>query len=53
LAESVSGPAFSAPAGLIQFVLKERKAISMTSSLNVEAPSGKFSRIGKWLRENI
>jgi cell division protein FtsA len=32
LAESVSGPAFSAPAGLIQFVLKERKAMSMTSS---------------------
>jgi cell division protein FtsA len=53
LAESVSGPAFSAPVGLIQFMLKEREATSITSSLNIEIPSSKFSRIGKWLRENV
>ena len=53
LAESVSGPAFSAPVGLIQFMLKEREITSITSSLNVEAPSSKFSRIGKWLRANV
>jgi cell division protein FtsA len=53
LAESVSGPSFSAPVGLIQFMLKEREATSITSALNIEAPSNKFSRIGKWLRENV
>jgi cell division protein FtsA len=53
LAESVSGPGFSAPVGLIEFVLKERKTRSITSSLNLEVPSGKLSRIGKWLRENV
>ncbi len=53
LAESVSGPSFSAPVGLIQFMLKEREAMSITSPLNIEAPSSNFSRIGKWLRENV
>ena len=53
LAESVSGPAFSASVGLIQFMLNERKAMSISSSLGIEAPSSKFSRIGKWLRENV
>ena len=53
LAESVSGPAFSVPAGLIQFVLKERKRGSLMSPLNVEATSSRLTKIGKWLRENI
>ncbi len=53
LAESVSGPAFSAPAGLIQFILKERKRENLTSPLNVDATSSKLTKIGKWLRENI
>jgi cell division protein FtsA len=53
LAESVSGPGFSAPVGLIQFVLKERQTRSVISSLNLEASSSKLSRIGKWLRENV
>jgi len=53
LAESVSGSAFSAPAGLIQFMLNKRKSISVASSLHTEAPSGKFAKIGKWLRDNI
>ena len=53
LAESVSGPGFSVPVGLIQFMLKERRIRSITSSLNLEAPSSKLARIGKWLRENV
>jgi len=53
LAESVNGPAFSAPAGLIQVVMKERKAMSQTSSRTMDAPNNKFGRIGKWIRENI
>jgi cell division protein FtsA len=53
LAESVSGPGFSVPVGLIQFMLKERPIRSITSSLNLEAPSSKLARIGKWLRENV
>lgn len=53
LAEAVNGPAFSAPAGLIQVIMKERQAVSMTSARNTELPSGKFGKIGKWIRENI
>jgi cell division protein FtsA len=53
LAESVSGPGFSAPVGLIQFVLKERQTRSVISSLNLDSSGGKLSRIGKWLRENV
>jgi cell division protein FtsA len=53
LAESVNGPAFSAPAGLIQVILKQRAAAAMTSSRSLEVPSGKFGRIGQWIRENI
>jgi cell division protein FtsA len=53
LAESVNGPAFSAPAGLIQVVMKERKTASMTTARNTDAPTGKFGRIGKWVRDNI
>jgi cell division protein FtsA len=53
LAESVSGSSFSAPAGIIQFMLNERKAMFLASSNNMEIPCGKFARIKKWLRENI
>ena len=53
LAESVNGPAFSAPVGLLQVVMKERQAASMASSRSIDVPSGKFGRIGKWIRDNI
>lgn len=53
LAESVNGPAFSVSAGLIQVILKQRAAAAMTSSRSLEVPSGKFGRIGQWIRENI
>jgi cell division protein FtsA len=53
LAEAVNGPAFSAPAGLIQVVMKERQEMSVTSTRNIDSPSGKFGRIGKWMRDNI
>lgn len=53
LAESVSGAAFSASVGLIQFMFNERQTASLASSNNMEIPRGKFAKIGKWLRENI
>jgi cell division protein FtsA len=53
LAESVNGPAFSAPAGLIQVVMKEHKTASMTTARNTDNPTGKFGRLGKWVRDNI
>jgi len=53
LAESVNGPAFSAPAGLIQVILKERSAAAMTSTRTIEVSGGKFGRFGQWIKENI
>ena len=53
LAESVGGAAFAAPAGLIQFILNERKSISMASINDIEMPNSQLARIRKWFRENI
>jgi cell division protein FtsA len=52
LPKSISGPAFSAPAGLIQVHIKERAAALMAAR-NIDVPSSKLKRIKKWMRDNI
>ena len=53
LAESVSGPAFSASAGLIQYAIRERAGRHPMPNANSEITSSKLKRMGKWFRDNI
>ena len=53
LAEAVSGPAFSTAAGLLAFALKTPRAAETFALQAGEHPSGRFGRLGQWLRENF
>ena len=53
LAESVNGPAFSVCAGLIDFALSDQVEAVTPSARSMEVPSGRFGRLGQWLREYI
>ncbi len=53
LAESANGPAFSVCAGLIDFALSDQVEALTPSARSMEVPSGRFGRLGQWLRENI
>ena len=53
LADSANGPAFSVCAGLIDFALSDRSEAAVPSTRSLEAPVGRFGRLGQWLRENI
>ena len=53
LAEASSGPAFATCAGLLHYAL-ENTTVSVDAPYRpAEAPVGRFSRIGQWLRENF
>ena len=53
LAEAVSGPAFSTAAGLLEFALKTPRAAEAAALAAGEHHSGRFGRLGQWLRENF
>lgn len=53
LAESVSGPAFSTSAGLLHFAFNNPAEEAKSAYRPVEEPSGRFARLGQWLRENF
>ncbi len=50
LAESTSGPAFSAATGLLEFALSER---ALPARAYRRAPTGVVGRLAQWLRENL
>jgi cell division protein FtsA len=53
LAESVSGPAFSTSAGLLHFAFNNPAEEAKSAYRPIEEPSGRFARLGQWLRENF
>ena len=53
LPEAATGPAFSAAVGLLHYALAERQQTSFMALYSREMPSGRFGRIGQWLRANI
>ncbi len=53
LADSANGPAFSVCAGLVDFALSDRVEAAVPPTRYLEAPAGRFGRLGQWLRENI
>ncbi|HYD30675.1 MAG TPA: cell division protein FtsA, partial [Azospirillaceae bacterium] len=52
LAESVSGPAFSTVAGLLQFAMLPQPELPVAGP-DITMPLGFFGRVGLWLRENL
>ncbi|MBT3238677.1 MAG: cell division protein FtsA [Rhodospirillaceae bacterium] len=53
LAEAVSGPAFSACTGLLQFAFNNPAEASKSAYRPNQNPGGRFARLGQWLRENF
>jgi cell division protein FtsA len=53
LAEATGGPAFATTAGLLHFALSERAEVSGAMHTAAGPPSGVFSRLGNWLRQNF
>lgn len=53
LAESVSGPAFATSAGLLHFAFNNPAEEATSAYRPVDEPSGRFARLGQWLRENF
>lgn len=53
LAESVSGPAFATSAGLLHFAFNNPAEEAKSAYRPLEEPSGRFARLGQWLRENF
>jgi len=53
LAEAVSGPAFSACAGLLSYALQDRAEAAAPQAETEAAGFGRFSRIGKWVKANF
>ncbi|HYM30565.1 MAG TPA: cell division protein FtsA [Candidatus Cybelea sp.] len=53
LAEATGGPAFAACAGLLTYALRARAEAVDGMSEPDEAPSGRFARLGQWLRANF
>ncbi len=53
LAEATAGPAFSTCAGLLNYAVKERLEVPPEAIAAQEASSGRFGRVGQWLRENF
>jgi cell division protein FtsA len=53
LAESVSGPAFATSAGLLHFAFNNPAEEAKSAYRPHEEPSGRFARLGQWLRENF
>ncbi len=51
--ETAAGPAFSACAGLLRYAFEDSKEIpNFTYGIEAE-PSGRFGRLGQWLKENF
>lgn len=53
LAEASSGPAFATCAGLLHFVVSNPAEAEQAAYRPTEEPSGRFGRLGQWLRENF
>jgi len=53
LAEAISGPAFSSSVGLLRYVGSRPEINSNNAYRPSEEPSGRFARLGHWLRENF
>lgn len=53
LAEATGGPAFSACAGLLSYAQQQAAERVIRLPESEPAPSGTFSRIGRWLRTNF
>lgn len=53
LAESVSGPAFSTAAGLLHFAFNNPAEEAKSAYRPMAEPSGRFARLGQWIRENF
>ncbi len=53
LAEATAGPGFSTCAGLLRYAVKERLEVPLEAIAAQEASSGRFGRVGQWLRENF
>jgi cell division protein FtsA len=53
LAESVSGPAFATSAGLLHFAFNNPAEEAKSAYRPHDEPSGRFARLGQWLRENF
>jgi cell division protein FtsA len=53
LAEATAGPGFSTCAGLLRYAVKERLEVPPEAIAAQEASSGRFGRVGQWLRENF
>lgn len=53
LAESVSGPAFSAAVGLLNFAYKNTVDETQNAYKPVDEPAGRLARFGQWLKENF
>ena len=53
LAESVSGPAFATAAGLLHFAFNNPAEEAKSAYRPLDEPSGRFARLGQWLRENF
>ena len=52
LAESTGGPAFATCTGLLRYAVVNAPAAG-AKTLREAAPSGRFSRLGSWLRKNF
>ncbi len=53
LAESVSGPAFATAVGLLHFAFNNPAEEAKSAYRPLDEPSGRFARLGQWLRENF
>lgn len=53
LAEAVSGPAFSTCVGLLRYAVDPPEDAAWRAGRHGEAPTGRFGRLGNWLRENF
>jgi cell division protein FtsA len=53
LAESVSGPAFATSVGLLYFAFNNPAEDSRSAYRPHNEPTGRFARLGQWLRENF
>ena len=53
LAEATNGPAFSAAAGLIKFIINSQSETAHAALRAMEVPTSRFGRFGMWIRENM
>ena len=53
LAEATSGPAFSACSGLLRYGVEKYSGTLEDTQTGEDAPSGRFARLGQWLKESF